>query len=209
MKGGTMNSRYLTEKYAAMCAAVCALAVVGCAPAGTGDAEAADEMATGDEPAVAQSTVQSELLGDLGSLHEKYVGLAEAMPESAYGWRPGEGVRSVSEVYMHVASANIGLVARVMGTDPPAGVEGWYGQDAESITDKATVVGALAASFDYMAEAIGATGDDGWGEGVDLFGATSVRGAMTFTLAHCHEHLGQSIAYARVNGVVPPWSSGG
>ncbi len=209
MKGGTMNSRYLTEKYAAMFAAVGALVVVGCAPAGTGDAEAADEMATGDEPAVAQSTVQSELLGDLGSLHEKYVGLAEAMPESAYGWRPGEGVRSVSEVYMHVASANIGLVARVMGTDPPAGVEGWYGQDAESITDKATVVGALAASFDYMAEAIGATGDDGWGEGVDLFGATSVRGAMTFTLAHCHEHLGQSIAYARVNGVVPPWSGGG
>ena len=209
MKGGTMHSRYLTEKYAAMFAAVCALVVVGCAPAGTGDAEAADEMATGDEPAVAQSTVQSELLGDLGSLSEKYVGLAEAMPESAYGWRPGEGVRSVSEVYMHVASANIGLVARVMGTDPPAGVEGWYGQDAESITDKATVVGALAASFDYVAEAIGATGDDGWDEGVDLFGATSVRGAMTFTLAHCHEHLGQSIAYARVNGVVPPWSSGG
>lgn len=207
-----MKTKYPMGMYPTVFAAICALALTGCAPAGSGDgeaAEAADEMAAGDESAAAQSTVQSELLGDLANLRGKYVGLAEAMPESAYGWRPGEGVRSVSEVYMHVASANIGLVSRVMGTDPPAGVEAWYGQDAESITDKPTVVAALAASFDYIGEALEATADDGWGEGVDLFGATSVRGAMTFTLAHCHEHLGQSIAYARVNGVVPPWSAGG
>lgn len=207
-----MNKRYLTEMYRPVFAVICALALTACAPGGAGDGEAvdaADEMAAGDESAAVQSTVQSELLGDLANLRDKYLGLAEAMPESDYGWRPGEGVRSVSEVYMHVAAANIGLVARVMGTDPPAGVEGWYGQDAESITDKPTVVAALAASFDYIGEALEATADDAWGQGVELFGATSVRGAMTFTLAHCHEHLGQSIAYARVNGVVPPWSAGG
>ena len=207
-----MKKRYLSEKCPAVFAVICALALTGCAPAGTGDGEAAeagDEMAAGDESAAVQSTVQSELLGDLANLRDKYVGLAEAMPESDYGWRPGEGVRSVSEVYMHVAAANIGLVARVMGTDPPAGVEAWYGEDPESFTDKPTVVAALAASFDYIGEALEATADDGWGQGVDLFGPTSVRGAMTFTLAHCHEHLGQSIAYARVNGVVPPWSAGG
>ena len=215
-----MNKRYLMEKYPTVFAVICAIALAGCAPGGAGDGEAgeaaeaaeagaADEMAAGAESMAAQSTVQSELLGDLGNLREKYVGLAEAMPESDYGWRPAEGVRSVSEVYMHVAAANIGLVARVMGTDPPAGVEAWYGDDPESITDKPTVVAALAASFDYIAEALEGTADDDWGAAVDLFGPTSVRGAMTFTLAHCHEHLGQSIAYARVNGVVPPWSAGG
>jgi len=206
-----MKRQYLMEMYWTVFAGIWVLALTGCAPAGTGDgeaAEAADEMAAGDEFAAVQSTVQSELLSDLANLRDKYMGLAEAMPESDYGWRPGEGVRSVSEVYMHVAAANIGLVARVMGTDPPAGVEGWYGGDPESITDKPTVVAALAASFDYIGEALEATADDGWGEGVDLFGATSVRGAMIFTLAHCHEHLGQSIAYARINGVVPPWSAG-
>ena len=188
--------------------AICALALGACAPATeTGDAGAAGEMAAEEEAAAPQSTVQSELLADLGTLREKYVGLAEAMPESAYGWRPAEGVRSVSEVYMHVASANFGLVSRVAGTTPPEEAAAWYGQDAESITDKATVVQAVGASFDFVAEAIAATGDDRWPEGIELFGATSVRGAMTFTLAHCHEHLGQSIAYARMNGVVPPWST--
>lgn len=189
-------------------AAICALALAACAPANMDEGEAAAETAADAAAATATSTVQSELLGDLGDLREKYVGLAEAMPESAYGWRPGDGVRSVSEVYMHVAAANIGLVGAVMGTDPPMGVEAWYGDNPESVTDKATVVAALGASFDYMAEAIEGTSGDGWGQGIELFGPTSVRGAMTFTLAHCHEHLGQSIAYARVNGVAPPWSAG-
>ncbi len=113
---------------------------------------------------------------------------------------------AVCALSLHVAAANFGLVSRVMGTSPPEEAAAWAGQDAESITDKATVVQAVGASFDYMAEAISATDDDRWPEGIELFGPTSVRGAMTFTLAHCHEHLGQSIAYARMNGVVPPWS---
>lgn len=199
----------MKREYSTMFAAICALALAACAPADRGEGEAAEEMAADDDAATATSTVQSELLGDLGNLRDKYVGLAEATPESAYGWRPGDGVRSVSEVYMHVAAANIGLVGRVMGTDPPMGVEAWYGDDPESVTDKATVVAALGASFDYMAEAIEGTGADAWAQDIELFGPTSVRGAMTFTLAHCHEHLGQSIAYARVNGIVPPWSAGG
>ena len=199
----------MKREYSRIFAAICALALAACAPADTGEGETAGEMAADDAAATATSTVQSELLGDLGNLREKYVGLAEAMPESAYGWRPGDGVRSVSEVYMHVAAANIGLVGRVMGTDPPMGVETWYGDDPESVTDKATVVAALDASFDYMAEAIEGTSGDAWAQDIELFGATSVRGAMTFTLAHCHEHLGQQIAYARINGVVPPWSAEG
>ena len=184
--------------------------VAACAPAETGEGDAAPgatEQVPAEQAEAPASTVQSELLADLATLRDKYVGLAEATPESDYDWRPGEGVRSVSEVYMHVVAANFGLVSRVAGSTPPEGTDpAWYGEDAESITDKATVVEALGASFDYIAAAIEATGDDTWGDGLELFGPTSVRGAMTFTLAHCHEHLGQSIAYARINGVVPPWS---
>ena len=191
-------------------AAMCVLALTACAPGETGDAEemAEGEMA-GDEMAAA-STLQSEMLADLDQVRGKYVTLAEAMPESAYGWRPGEGVRSVSEVYMHVASANVGIVAGVLGVSPPEGVESWYGQDAESITDKATVVEALGASFDYVAEVIEGTSDARLSEAVNLFGGDStVRGALTLVQTHAHEHLGQSIAYARTNGVTPPWSAGG
>lgn len=192
------------------CALAVLLALAACAPADSGEADGAEETAAeeSEETTAAAPTAQSELLADLADVRGKYVGLAEAMPESAYGWRPGEGVRSVSEVYMHVVAANFGLVSGVLGASPPEGTDpAWHGQDAESITDKATVVQALGASFDYMAEAIEGASDEQMMEALDLFGRSlSVRGALTFTLSHCHEHLGQSIAYARTNGVVPPWS---
>ena len=188
------------------CATALLLALAACVPAETG--EAASEDMPAEEATASGPTAQSELLADLAELSDKYLGLAEAMPEADYGWRPGQGVRSVSEVYMHVVAANFGIVSRVLGSSPPEGADpSWYGQDAESITDKATVVEALGASFDYMAEMIENTSDEQMMDALDLFGRElSVRGALTFTLSHCHEHLGQSIAYARSNGVVPPWS---
>lgn len=155
--------------------------------------------------AAAASTVQSELVADLGQLRKKYVDLAEATPESDYGWRPADGVRSVSEVYMHVAAANVGIAMRALQLEAPDGAD-WYTQEAESITDKATVVGAVGMSFDFLASAIDGTSNDQLMEGTDLFGLSTVRAVLTFTLAHGHEHLGQSIAYARMNGVTPPWS---
>ena len=170
-------------------------------------ADLAQLCEVGEQLRLAASTVQSELLADLAQLRDKYVGLAEAMPESAYGWSPGEGVRTVSEVYMHVAAANVGLAMGALGTDPPEGDDAaWYGREAESITDKAAVVAAVGASFDYLAAAIEGTSDEKVMEATDMFGLSSVRAVLIFTLAHCHEHLGQSIAYARSNGVTPPWS---
>lgn len=191
-----------------------ALALPACAGEEAGEGAGTEEMTELNqadqamtELNMASSTIQSELLADLGQLREKYVGLAETMPESAYGWSPGEGVRSVSEVFMHVAAANVGLTMGVLGTDPPAGEDSsWYGREAESITDKEAVVAAVGASFDYLAAAIEGASDDKVMEATDMFGLGSVRAALVFTLAHCHEHLGQSIAYARSNGVTPPWS---
>ncbi len=186
-----------------------ALAWAACGPADTGDAEAAGDPAQAEEPQISATTTQSEMLADLGELREKYLRLADAMPESAYGWRPAEGVRSVSEVYMHVVAANIGIVMSVLQAPPPALADpAWYA-NAESITDKTTVGEALAASFDYVAEVLQGSADARLQEAVSLFGReTSVRGTFLLVVTHCHEHLGQSIAYARVNGVTPPWSEG-
>lgn len=190
-------------------AGMCALSLAACEPADTGEAEAAaDSVQPG--PPLSTSTLQTEMLADLGELRDKYLRLADAMPDSLYGWRPAEGVRSVSEVYMHVVTANIGIVMSVLQVPPPMADPAWYDfQNAGSITDKMTVGEALAASFDYVAEVVQNSPDGRMQEAVDLFEReTSVRGALLLVVTHCHEHLGQSIAYARVNGVAPPWSEG-
>ncbi len=193
-------------------AVMCVLALAACAPAETGEAEAEGDMDAAEEVAVSTSTLQSEMLADLADVRDKYVQLAEAMPESDYGWRPAEGVRSVSEVYMHIVSANFGIVMGALQAPPPESADpAWYDfANAESISDKATIVEALGASFDYVAEVIEGTSDARLQEAVNLFGGdSSVRGALLLVTTHCHEHLGQSIAYARTNGVTPPWSAGG
>ncbi len=205
-----MKRRFLTLAIGALF-----LALNACAPGDAGEgAEAAEDMAAaesmgGEDAAdMAVSSLQSEWLADLSQLREKYVGLAEAVPEEGYGWRPAEGIRSVSEVYMHVVAANIGIVSGVLGEAPPESADPtWFGPDAESITDKATVVEAVGASFDYVAGVIEGTSDERLMEAANLFGNEStVRAALMLVVTHCHEHLGQLIAYARSNDVVPPWS---
>ena len=88
-------------------AVMCVLALAACAPAETGEAEAEGDMGAAEDAAASTSTLQSEMLADLAQVRDKYVQLAEAVPESDYGWRPAEGVRSVSEVYMHVVAGQL------------------------------------------------------------------------------------------------------
>jgi uncharacterized damage-inducible protein DinB len=147
---------------------------------------------------------RTEALNRLGALEKKFVTLAEAVPAEKYTWRPAEGVRSISEVYLHIASANFGL-GRVLGTPPPQGFEG-KGYD-KSTTDKAKIVAAVKQSFAHFRGAIEKLSVDDSEKIVKLFGQEiSTRGAAFALLEHLSEHLGQSIAYARTNGVVPPWS---
>ncbi len=164
-------------------------------------------------PAGAQEIggIRGEMMQDLKEVADKYGSLAEAMPESAYSWRPQEGVRSVSEVFMHVAATNFGI-PQMIGVAPPDDVEPqWVDfQNAESITDKATILRALKASFDHLGKTLESTSDADLDNPTQLFGQESTtRGVLLLVSTHCHEHLGQAIAYARVNGVTPPWSEGG
>ena len=141
-------------------------------------------------------------LTDLADVEKKVEGLAEAMPQAKYGWRPAEGVRSVSEVYTHIAGSNYFLLS-FMNVPKPAGLA----PDMEKITDKAKVMEALKASFENLRQAILKTSDADLEKPAKMFGRDTTYEGVIFTIAnHLHEHLGQSIAYARTNGVVPPWS---
>lgn len=151
--------------------------------------------------------LRSELVSQLADAERKFVGLAQAVPAEKYGWRPAKGVRSISEVYMHMVGANF-MVPGLAGVKTPTGVS--LAKDMEtSVTDKAQIVDLLKKSFAYAKQAVMDVPDDQMDASVNLFGATSTkRGVLILMATHAHEHLGQSIAYARMNAVVPPWSMG-
>ena len=145
---------------------------------------------------------RADAIANLGDTQGKLLELAEAVPAKTYSWRPDAGVRSISEVYMHVAGSNYYL-ATFLGYNPPATVP----KEIEKITDKKRVLEELRKSFDYIHMVIESEKDADLDKPVKMFGTTTTRrGVLLTVVAHMHEHLGQSIAYARMNGVVPPWS---
>jgi uncharacterized damage-inducible protein DinB len=161
-------------------------------------------------PAAAQG-LMGEMHRDVNEVQKKMVDLAKAMPESAYGWRPGAGVRSVGEVFLHVASDNYAIPI-MMGKPAPAasGITSDYKTtdvfEHRKLT-KDQIVAELDASFVHLHQAMGLTTDGNLNETIKFFGQDWTRQrAMVLTVTHLHEHLGQSIAYARSNNVVPPWS---
>ncbi len=144
-------------------------------------------------------------LDQLKDVESKIVSLAEAMPQEKYTWRPAEGVRSISEVYMHIAGAN-NFLPNFIGVKPPAGITPAMAKE----TDKAKVIEALKSSFDHVRQAVLNMPDADLQKPAKLFGQETTYEGVLFLIAnHMHEHLGQSIAYARTNGVVPPWSKKG
>ena len=162
-----------------------------------------------DKPATAAAApavtgARGEFLAELAFYEQRYTNLAEAVPAEKYSWRPAEGVRSIGEVYAHIAAANYGI-ARALGTPPPAGIDPkTFNANA---ADKAKTVQALKDSFAHFRSAILAIKDADLNNAQKLFGQdTTVRGAFFMITGHFGEHLGQSIAYARQNGIVPPWT---
>jgi hypothetical protein len=143
-------------------------------------------------------------------LHEKMTALASAMPEESLGWRPMEGVRSVEEVYIHVAADNWWVPAMMGWEAPPeTGVTAdseTFSRYQERTMSRDEMLEALDASFVFLREAIEDSRQD-LDRPVSLRGTPTTVGDIWIRAAvHLHEHLGQSIAYARSNRVVPPWS---
>jgi uncharacterized damage-inducible protein DinB len=145
---------------------------------------------------------KAEFFTDLDEVQKKITDLAAAVPAEKYGWRPAEGVRSVSEVYTHIAGANY-FLATFLGVQPPATMP----KDIEKITDKQKVLAELQKSFDHLRAVAKTMTPADLDKPVTMFGnPTTQRGVYSTIMNHLHEHLGQSIAYARINGIVPPWS---
>jgi uncharacterized damage-inducible protein DinB len=135
---------------------------------------------------------------------DKFTRLAEAIPADKYTWRPASDVRSFAEVFLHVSAANYNLY-KLVGTPPPTGID-LKGLE-KSTTDKAKVVATLKDSFAHAKKAITAMQDSDLEKSMDWFGGKNTqRGILLFIVRHAAEHLGQSIAYARVVGIVPPWT---
>jgi uncharacterized damage-inducible protein DinB len=147
---------------------------------------------------------RSEILAEVMIQEDKFVRLAEAIPQDKYTWRPGADVRSVAEVFLHVSAANYNLY-KMVGTAPPTNVD--LKNLEKSTTDKAKVVATLKDSFTHAKKAIADAKDADLDKSLDWFGGKNTqRGIFLFIVRHAAEHLGQQIAYSRMVGVVPPWT---
>jgi uncharacterized damage-inducible protein DinB len=147
---------------------------------------------------------RSEVLAEVIVQQDKFTRLAEAIPADKYAWRPSPDVRSFAEVFLHVASANYNLY-KLVGTPPPTGLD--LKNIEKSTTDKAKVIATLKDSYAHAKKAITAMPDADLDKSMDWFGGKiTERGILLFVVRHGAEHLGQSIAYARFIGVVPPWA---
>ena len=144
-------------------------------------------------------TVQASLAKEAGTLSDKFSGLARVMA-GKYDWKPGEGVRSVSDVFNLIVDENRLLAGTLTGP-------GGRGGRGTPVTDPDKMQEALKTSYANVQKAIEGLSDADLKTPVKIFGKDMTKeGAIRYLFGDQHEHLGQSIAYARMNGVVPPWS---
>jgi uncharacterized damage-inducible protein DinB len=158
-----------------------------------------------DPAAAGGSGVKREMLYWIEDAEKKLIELAEATPEAKYAWRPAKDARTTAEVFMHVATANFGIPS-MAGVKPPEGFQ--FQTYEKSLTKKADIEKALKDSFAHTKKALADASEADMNKPIELFGSkTTFRGAYMLVLAHAHEHLGQSIAYARSNKIAPPWTA--
>jgi uncharacterized damage-inducible protein DinB len=155
--------------------------------------------------------IVDEFAGQIEFVQGRITQLANAVPQSAYEWRPADGVRSVSEVYLHTAFANYMTVTITGGKVPEdVGFEMDFSKsnawDTQT-TDKTIILEKVNESFAILKERVNNLTEEDLNKEIEFFGMKmSIRNFMITMIGHLHEHLGQSIAYARINGVTPPWS---
>lgn len=142
-------------------------------------------------------------LGEFEHASRQLLQLADAIPAEKFAWRPAPGVRSTSELYMHIAIGNY-LLLGLAGLKPPVDLAALGKEPEKSITGKAEVIKFVKDSFDAVRAAY-PTADKQ--RALKFFGNdTTAESVFLRLLVHNHEHMGQAIAYARANGVAPPWS---
>jgi hypothetical protein len=152
----------------------------------------------------AAAAAKASFLTDLDTVSSKFIQLAQAFPQDKYTWRPMEGVRSVSEVLMLAASEGYGFIPTTFGGKPTSPLPR---EEMAKVTDKNQIIDHLNKGFAYAKQQVQAV------DPATLTGKRKMMGrdlsiidGMLFVGGDLHEHLGQLIAYARMNHIVPPWS---
>jgi uncharacterized damage-inducible protein DinB len=147
---------------------------------------------------------RAEFLGHLNYSGNRLLALAEATPEALFAWRPNDAVMSIEQVYTHIARYNYYYPESSLGIPAPEGVQV---ETMEEITGKAQVVDVLRRSLEHVRQAVEQMPEERLSEEARLYGRQVAGWSVLFQLlAHMNEHVGQSISYARMNGIVPPWS---
>jgi len=150
--------------------------------------------------------VRGEIQASMNDAGDKVIDLAGVIPQAKYNWRPSKGVRSTAEVLLHVVQANY-MIPMFMGAKPPLSMEELRTLD-KSTTDKTKITQMLKDSYEFANQSIVNMSDAELDSEVDFFGnKMSKRAGLMGLASHSHEHLGQSIAYARMAGVTPPWTA--
>ena len=170
--------------------------------AGGGAAQTVQTVPT-SLPVVPQ-TLRAGLLARWDEAGGKALQLAEAIPAAKYSWRPAPGVRSISETLVHLALGSY-YTASDAGVKPPTDILG--DQHERTVTKKQDVLAFVRRANAHLREALERLSDEDLQRPTIMFSqATTYQNVYLFGIAHVHEHLGQLIAYARMNGVAPPWS---
>lgn len=158
---------------------------------------------------LAAPPIVGDLKANFDSEMKKAIALAEAIPEEKYGYRPAANVRSTGEVLVHIANGNREFLSAMKGASRDDLMNLFKEQEKKekSLTGKAAIIAELKASWEEVKQALDAESEENLKKPVPTFGPkATVQGVWIGAVAHAAEHLGQLIAYARANGIKPPWS---
>jgi uncharacterized damage-inducible protein DinB len=150
-----------------------------------------------------QPVFVQEFIEQMRFVEGRLLELEEEIPQEIMGWEPADLVRNTAQVFLHVADANYFLLTFITGEK----MESEFGVMEKSTTDKEEIAKMIKDSFAAVKEATAKLTEDELNKMVKTpFGEMSIRSFMISILNHCHEHLGQAIAYSRMNGITPPWN---
>lgn len=193
------------KKYFVLFSVLCLLSAIPRLAVAGNPASQPATASTGEDKTPPSYDMKAQSLLDLQDMHKKMMALATAIPAEKYTWRPEAGVRSISEVFLHVTAANFNITSLMTGITPvPAyKVDGFE----SSTTDKAKIIEQLDKSYAFAEAAIQGMTNADFARPEKKLGPEANSGDVIYLLVvHNHEHFGQSIAYARLNGVTPPWT---
>jgi len=150
--------------------------------------------------------IRGEIIASMKDAGSKIEELAGAIPDGKYTWKPSKDVRSTGQVFLHVVAANY-LIPSFIGIQPTMSKDELMKLDSQTM-EPAKIRQMLKESYEWAEKAVADTPDSDLDTPVEFFGMKwTKRSAMLLLASHSHEHLGQSIAYARSNNIVPPWTA--